>query len=218
VIWSDNRRKPAGVAKSADDEGVRFIVFILAAGALCSIAQGQTTRASGGAPSGTEVPVAWEREVSSIAAAAAGKDDETLQNLAGSDCQIRRFNSEHDEDVADLVDFASSVAVLGDHAYIFPASGSAVDIADDVNSSAIISGFCKRALDLDGKRDQTTVMQWMTSSLQAQDGALVGMVVMWDAKPETDDKHRLVFVLISAEKSGDGGFKVKRIVYGDPLQ
>jgi hypothetical protein len=202
---------------------VRFIVFVLAVGALCSFAQGQTTRASGAGQTGTgqsgaEVPVAWEREVSSIAAAAAGKDDETISNLAGTDCQIRRFNSEHDEDVSDLVGFASSVAVLGDHAYVSPATGSAGDIADDVNSSAIISGFSKRALDLDGKRDQTTVMQWMTSSLQAQDGAFVGLVVMWDSRPDVDDKHRLVFLLISAEKNSDGGFKVKRIVYGDPLE
>ena len=194
------------------------MVFILAVGALCSFARGQTTRASAGGQSGTEVPVAWEREVSSLAGAAAGKDDETISNLAGSDCQIRRFNSEYDEDVADLVDFASSVAVLGDHAYVAPASTAAADVADDVNSSAIISGFAKRALDLDAKRDQTTVMQWLTSSLQAQDGALVGLVSMWDAKGDVDDKHRLVFLLILAEKTSDGGFKLRRIVYGDPLR
>jgi hypothetical protein len=51
----------------------------------------------------------------------------------------------------------------------------------------------------------------------------VGVIVLWDGRAETDDQHRLIFVLIKGEKKSDGaeedggGFKFTRIVYGDPL-
>jgi hypothetical protein len=201
----------------ADDGIVRFIAFILSVGLLAGVAPGQTTRASSAAQAAPEVPLGWEKEVTSFAAAVAAKDDQAIQTLAGADCQIRKFGSDHDIDISELTDFASSTTVLGNHAYIFPSTGAAGDIADDVNSSAIISSYAKRSLDLDGKRDQTVVMQWMTTALTAQDGMFVGIVVMWDTRPDTDDRHRPNFILMTAEKSGDA-FKLKRIVFGDPLQ
>jgi hypothetical protein len=190
---------------------MRLSIFISVLTLFAGVAAGQTTRPQG------EVPASWERQVSSLAAAAAAHDGQTLQSLVGPDCRFRRFNAAGDSDIGDFVDFATSGAVLGDHAYLYPPPTLAADIARDVNSNSAVSDFDRKVLALDDKSGQTVAMQWLTQALGAQDGTLVGLVVFWDTRSDADGPHRPLFVLVVAKPEADG-FKFSQIVYGDPLQ
>jgi hypothetical protein len=190
---------------------MRLSIFISVLALFGGLAAGQTTRPQG------EVPASWERQVSSLAAAAAAHDGQTLQSLVAPDCRYRRFNAAADSDVSDFVDFATTGAVLGDHAYVYPPPALAADIAHDVDSSSTVSDFDKKVLALDDKSGQTVAMQWLVQALGAQDGTLVGIIVLWDIRPDLDAQHRPLFVLVEAKKEADG-FKFSQIVYGDPLQ
>ena len=190
---------------------MRLSIFISVLALFGGVAAGQTTRPQG------DVPASWERQVSSLAAAAAAHDGQTLQSLVAPDCRFRRFNAPSDTDVSDFVDFATSGAVLGDHAYLYPPPTLACDIAHDVDSSATVSDFDKKVLALDDKQGQTIAMQWLTQALSAQDGTLVGIVVLWDTRSDADGPRRPLFALVEGKRGADG-FKLSQIVYGDPLQ
>src|ERR1700683_1206712 len=82
---------------------------------FCAPGWAQTTRPDG------DVLLTWGKQVSSIAAAAAGHDSQGLESLIDPDCKLRRFSSEGNCDIAEFVDFATNTAVIGDHAYVFPA-------------------------------------------------------------------------------------------------
>ena len=194
---------------------MRLIPFILCIALSGGFAAGQTTRRSSSNQS--DVPLDWQKQVTFLAAAIAAKDNPALQSLAGSDCQLRKFNSDRDSDFAELTDFASGVTVLGDHAYVFPAMSASSDIADDINSSDIVTAFTKHTLNLDSKRDQTTVLQWIHATLNTDDTTLVGLIVLWDPRPDIEDHHRPNFILVTGEKAGDD-YKLKRITFGDPLE
>ncbi|MGD0389455.1 MAG: hypothetical protein ABSC42_10925 [Tepidisphaeraceae bacterium] len=190
---------------------MRVSIFISVLALIGGLAAGQTTRPD------AEVPASWERQVSSLAAAAAAHDGQTLQSLVAPDCRFRRFNAAADTDVSDFVDFATSGSVLGDHAYLYPPPMLAADIAHDVDSSPAVSEFDKKTLALDDQPGQTVAMQWLTQTLGAQDGTLVGIIVLWDTRSDADGPHRPLFVLVVAKQAADG-FKLSQIVYGDPLQ
>jgi len=190
---------------------MRLSIFISVLALFAGVAAGQTTRPQ------TDVPTSWERQVSSLAAAAAAHDGQTLQSLVAPDCRCRRFNASADSDVSDFIDFATSGAVLGDHAYVYPPPALAADIAHDVDSSAQVSDFDKKVLALDDKSAQTVPMQWLAQALGAQDGTLAGIIILWDTRPDADGPHRPLFVLVQG-KNGADGFKLSQIVYGDPLQ
>jgi hypothetical protein len=190
---------------------MRFLVFALVISVLAVPVTGQSTRLD------SEVSPAWAKAVSSLAAAAAAHDGQTLQSLLSPDCRYRRFSAPADTDANDFVDFATAGAVLGDHAYLYPPPTLAADIAHDVNSSAVVSDFDKKVLALDDKSGQTVAVQWLTQALGAQDGALVGIIVLWNTGSASDGPHRPLFVLIEGKREADG-YKMSQIVYGDPLQ
>lgn len=186
-----------------------FIAIVLMLG---NIAGGQTTQASG--PEAVEA--AWERQVSSLAAAVAAHDSPGLQSLVPSSCVVHRFSGQRDADLASFVDFTSDKSVLGDHGYFYQPTTVAADIARDVNSSALVSEFAKKTLAMDDKRDQAVVMRWLAQSLGVEDNMPIAVIVLWQNGPDADDRFRPNFILIKAEKDGDG-FKFGQIVYGDPL-
>jgi hypothetical protein len=191
---------------------MRLTAFLSVILMLGTLAGGQTTQASG-----PEVAMAaWERQVSSLAAAAAAHDSSSLQTLIPGDCAIRHFNGQRDADLASLVDFTSDKSVLGDHAYLSPPATVAADIARDVNSSGLVSDSIKRTLALDDKRNQPVVLRWLAQSLSAEDNMPIAVIILWETGPDPDDRHRPKFILIKSEKDGDG-FKFGQIVYGDPL-
>jgi len=192
---------------------MRLAAFVLIVLMLGTLAGGQTTQ-----PSRPEVLVAaWERQVSSLAAAVAAHDSPGLQTLVPSGCAVCRFNGHRDADLAALVDFISDKSVLGDHAYLYPPATVAADIARDVNSSALVSEFIKKTMALDDRRDQAVVLRWLAQSLGAQDNVPIAVIVLWETGPDPDDRRRPNFILIQGEKDGDG-FKFGQIVYGDPLE
>ncbi len=190
---------------------MRLFTFFAVLAVFAGVAVGQTTRPA------ADAPPQWERLVSSLTAAVVARDPQAIQSLVTGDCRVGRFYAEPDGDDSQLLDAASTTTVLGDHAYISPAATMAADIAQDVNSSSLVSDFAKHSLNLGDQHSRTVAMQWMAQALNAGDGEFVGIIVLWDSRPETDDLHRLSFVLVKGETDGQG-FKFNRIVYGDPLQ
>ena len=190
---------------------MRHLSFIAIITFFAGIASAQTTR-----PAADALPQ-WERVVSSLTAAVVARDPQAIQSLIAADCRVARFNAEPDADDSQLLDAVSTDIVLGDHAYIFPPAAVAADIAQDVNSTTLVSEFAKRSLNLGDQHARAIAMQWLAQALNAADGEFVGIIVLWDSRPETDDQHRLCFVLVKAQDDGQG-FKISRVVYGDPLQ
>lgn len=92
-----------------------------------------------------------------------------------------------------------------------------MDIARDVDSSSAVADSEKRLLNLGDKQGRPIAARWITEALSASDGDYLGIVILWDTRSEADDQHRLNFVLLKGEASGEG-FKIVRVVYGDPLQ
>jgi hypothetical protein len=190
---------------------MRPITFFAVILIFTGIAAGQTTRPV------ADAPPQWERLVSSLTAAVVARDAQAIQSLLAGDCRVGRFYAEPDGDDSRLLDAVSTDIVLGDHAYVSPAAGMVADVAQDVNSSSLVSDLVKRSLNLGDQHSRTIAMQWMAQALNAGDGEFVGIIVLWDSRPETEDQHRLNFVLVKGE--GDGQrFKFNRVVYGDPLQ
>jgi hypothetical protein len=190
---------------------MRLFAFLTVISIFTGVAAGQTTRPS------ADAPPQWERLVSSLTAAVVAHDSQAIQSLVAGDCRVGRFYAEADADDSQLLDAVSADIVLGDHAYVSPAAAMAADIAQDVNSSSLVSDFAKRSLNLGDQHARSVAMQWMAQALNAGDGEFVGIIILWDSRPETDDQHRLSFVLVKGQ--GDGqGFKFSRVVYGDPLQ
>jgi hypothetical protein len=185
------------------------LIFVVMVGA--GKVSGQATRPD------SDASATWSKAVSSIAAAAAGHDAQALQSLIDPNCQTKRFNAAGAGDVSDFTDFATGTAIIGDHAYVFPDASVIADIARDIDSSALVSDYQRKELSIGDANQKSGVMRWIAQSLDAQDGELIAVIVLWDSRADTDDMHRPNFILIKAEKS-EGGFKATQIVYGDPLQ
>lgn len=190
---------------------MRLSAFALFIAFLAAPVYGQSTRPD------SDVSPAWAKAVSSLAAAAAAHDSQSIQSLVDSDCRFRRFSADQSSDISDFSDFTAGAAVIGDHAYVFPAQGVVADIARDVDSSALVTEYQRKQLAIGDPGQKSNVMRWVAQSIDAQDGELIGLIVLWDTRPDIDDMHRPNFVLVKAEKT-DGGFKFTQIVYGDPLQ
>jgi hypothetical protein len=194
-----------------------FILIVLMLALLpAAPAAGQATQPSSPVSGPDVVEAAWERQVSSLAAAVAAHDAPALQALIPAACGVRRFSGQRDPDIAAVVDYTSDKAVLGDHAYLYPPATIAADIARDVTASSLVSDFIKKALAFDEKRDQPVVMRWLAQSLGADEDAPIAVIVVWETSADPDDHHRPNFILIKGEKDGDA-FRFSQIVYGDPL-
>ena len=190
---------------------MRAISIVMMIAFCAGMGEAQTTRPAG------ETPPQWERVVSSLTAAVVGHDSQTVQSLVGEGCRVGRFFAQPDGDSSAFVDAISADTVLGDHAYVQPAAAIAGDIAHDVNSSSVVPDFEKHSFNLDDKHSRTVASQLVTQALNVGDGEFVGLIVLWDTRADVDDQHRLIFVLVKGEGDGDG-FRLTRVVYGDPLQ
>ena len=190
---------------------MRAISFLTGILLLTASALGQTTQPAG------DAELQWERTVSSLGAAIAAHDQQSMAAMVGGDCRLSRFFAGPDQDTSPFFEAVLPSTVLGDHAYTFPANAVASDIARDVNSSSEVSDFAKKSLNLTDKSGRSIAMQWMAQSLGAVDGEFVGIIVTWDSHSNLDDEHRLEFVLVKGREDSQG-FTLTRIVYGDPLQ
>jgi len=203
---------PPALRGRAGDQAFSIATVLFTTIALwAGLASAQTTRPD------ADLSARWAKSVSCIAAAAAAHDAQTLQSLIDPDCQIRRFNTDGAGDISDFSDFATSGNVLGDHAYVFPDQAVIADIARDLDASPLVSDYQRKELAIGDPNQKSGVMRWLAQSLDAQDGDLIGVIVLWDSRPDIDDMHRPNFVLIKAQIAG-GQFKTTQIVYGDPLQ
>jgi hypothetical protein len=192
---------------------MRLSIFVMVILAIGEIACGQTTRGSG---DDSGIPPAWEKLVSSIAAAAAGHDPQSMQAIVPGTCSVHRFNADRDADLSSLLDFISANSVLGDHAYLYPPVGAGADIARDVDTAAMVPDSAKKTLAMGDAHNEPVVLQWLTQNLGPADGTPIGVIVLWNYGAEQDQNPRPMFILVKGEKDGNG-FKLSQMVYGDPL-
>jgi hypothetical protein len=160
----------------------------------------------------------WDRVITSIATASSR---DVIAPLLSPQCIIHKFGDGRDEDVESLLEFVAGRLVLGHHTYICPPQTMAADIVADINGSSRVSDDVKASMTPDGPAARRTAadvaMRWVNTTLGADDGTPVGIVVLWNASDEQSDQHRATFILIRGEQVGDR-FQINRIFFGDPLQ
>jgi hypothetical protein len=193
---------------------LRWLIGILAVGSLAVSAGGQTTQPS---------PDGWNKTVAAFAGAVQDADPDTARGLLADACDIHTFQSDRSTGVTKLIDFAGGQALLGSHAYAMPTVSLATDVANDVARSEDVPPDAKKDLTIDDlavqARANATATRWLTSTLKAQDGTLVGVVELWNTNASASDNppHPL-FILVTGAVSDAGVYTISKIVYGDPIQ
>jgi hypothetical protein len=103
----------------------------------------------------------------------------------------------------------------------------AADIRADAQNAQDAPDEIKKLLipedDKEMQRANATAAQWMTETLGAASGDLVGVVVMWTHEPQLpgiashDDTDQIVFVLVRGVQRENASPKIRGIIYGIPL-
>jgi hypothetical protein len=191
---------------------MRFLLpFALALLAATAVARGQSTR-----PSANDPALVWEKQLDAIATAVAAHDSDALQPQLSASCFIHRFNADRDNDLTPLTNWIEQTAVLGDHAYAYPFDGLAQKIAQDVDSSPLVSESDKKKLDLGNDGAQAVALKWVHRELVLSRRNWLGVIVLWSVAGGSSDEPRPLFVLIKATRDGDH-FRLASLVYGDAL-
>lgn len=179
---------------------------------LAGAAAAQTTRPGSDAPA----PLAWQQAIASFAAAAASHDADALRAVVKGNCVVHRFLSGPDHDLEPLIEFSASPILLGAHAYAGVSGVAANDIAADVETSQTVPDDAKKWLDLNDGSASAVAAKWIGQSLGADQTTPVGLLVLWNPSADRDVRHRLVFMLIKGQQTGEQ-FNITEVVYGDPL-
>ena len=182
------------------------------------VARAQTTQPAAAAAAAAPAPAAaltWSETVEIIGAATEKGDVPTVAATLTRDAVVRSFETQEPAGARMLVDAAAGWKLLGAHAYEFPPSTLASDIAADVKASDLVPDEQKRKIipydDVEAARANSTAADWVAQSLGAERNHLVGVAVFWNLKT-----HRPMFVLMKGHRTGDTHV-VKQAVYGDPM-
>ena len=123
----------------------------------------------------------------------------------------------------------SNATIVGQHAYIYPPQGMAVDLAADFKNAADLPSKLKTRFivedDNDIKRANATAVQWVAEQLTVRPGTPVGVIVLWAPRPThagakaaaEKPPHELVFILLRGDQTAPREFRMDSIVYGNPL-
>lgn len=172
-----------------------------------TLLSGQTTKPAG--------PVTWSGTVEQVARATEKGDVPLVVAALGRDATVRSFETAEPAAARTLIDAAVGWKLLGAHGYEFPPASLAVDIADDVRGSDLVSEAQKRKIipldDAEAARANATAGDWVARTLAAERNHLVGVAVFWDVAA-----NRPVFILMKGDYVR-GSYEVKLAVYGDPM-
>jgi hypothetical protein len=191
---------------------MRMVTAIAVVLWLAGAAAAQTTRPGNDNPA----PLAWQQAIASFAAAAASHDADALRAVVNGNCVVHRFLSGRDHDLEPLIEFTASPILLGAHAYSGVSPIVANDIAADVETSQTVPDDAKKWLDLGDGIAGAVAVKWIGQSLGADETTPVGLLVLWTSSADRDVRHRLVFILIKGQQTGQQ-FNITEVVYGDPL-
>lgn len=177
---------------------------------LGTAAWGQATRPT---------ELAWPKTVDALAQALSGADASALTPLLAEGATFRTFGGKEGDAVRLLGTTAKAVR-LGGHAYIHPPLVMAADISADFKTANGVPDETKRQMipedDAEMKRANATAVQWMADAVGAKSGMPVGVVVLW-VEGGGDEVAHMLFVLVRGEEIANNQYRIKTIVYGDPL-
>jgi hypothetical protein len=190
--------------------------WILALGTMLCLtvsAAAQTTR---------PVPAGWTQAVSDFATAVNSADNDAAQALLADQVDIHTFSSAQGASLKLLIDFASAQTLVDAHGYLHPPVTLAADIAADAAACDIIPPEAKQSLVSDGPaaaKASEIAVKWVTSTLNANSGTLVGVITFWDLRVNgtPDNPVHPFFILIKGAQTDSGKFAITTIVFGDPI-
>ena len=157
----------------------------------------------------------WSAAVQTLARAAVAADVPLVSATLSRDASLRCFETSDQAGPQTLVDSATDWKLLGTHAYEFPPTSLASDIAADVKGSDLVPDAEKRKIipidEAEAARANTTAADWVAQTVAAERNQLVGVAVFWHIRT-----NRPMFVLMKGQQAGET-FNVKTAVYGDPM-
>jgi hypothetical protein len=117
------------------------------------------------------------------------------------------------------------MSALGVHAYTKTPATLATDLAADFRDNESVSQSVRRQMvppdDAATKRADVTAAQWLRQILQPEKEQPIGVIVLWpDVRKNGGSSSATpwpTFVLVKGEATGEG-FRITRLIYGDPLQ
>ena len=187
-----------------------MVAIVSAAG----VAPAQTTRPAAATPAALPA-LTWSETVEIVGKATEQGDVSTVSATLAREAVVRSFETQELAGARMLVDAAAGWKLLGAHAYEFPPSTLASDIAADVKGSDLVPEADKRKIipfdEAEAARANTTAADWMAQSVGAERDHLVGVAVFWNVKT-----NRPMFVLMKGQRAGDTHV-VQQAVYGDPM-
>src|SRR5690349_3750694 len=143
--------------------------IVLALAAACLLTSAAAAHAQITQPTGADAPPPtqpWPSAVASFAKSLAGGDLDATQGAIAQRSFVRRFDGMGSEELWRLAERAVNATVIGQHAYVYPPQGMAVDLAADFkNTAANVPEKLKAKFivedDNEIKRANATAVQWI---------------------------------------------------------
>jgi len=201
---------------------IRLLMFLAGVAAIASPALGQTTQPVARPAAERAWPLAVEKLAKSLVA---GELDDTQAMLAPH-ASVRRFDGVQSEELWRMAERAVKSTIIGQHAYNGAPLVMAADIAADFKNAAAIPDQVKAQFTIDDeteiKRANTIAGQWLMEELNADDGAPVGVIVLWTPRPtvpgvKSAPSFDVIFVLCRGQRIAENKYKMTSIVYGSPV-
>ena len=165
---------------------------------------------------------AWAKTVEGFSKAIMKGDLGAAGALLSPRATVRAFNATADEELWRVFERVMGASLVGQHAYVHPPALMATDISTDVRDSKALAESVKARFVLDDgndmKRANGTAVQWLETQLDARNGSLVGVIVLWVPRMGAgpDGVHDPVFVLLKGEETA-GKVRIRQLLYGVPV-
>jgi hypothetical protein len=209
---------------------LRIVLAALISAALAALAPltrsaAQTTQPALLAPIVSTARQPWPDVVSSLADALVEPGGEqAVSRLLPDDVLVRRFDHADYDDRLALRDALAGLTVVATHGYLGVPNSIASDLAVDFRNSTNVPDEVKAPMlpedDTAAKRANVTAAQWFTNTLAPATAQPIGLIVLLkredaDGAVRTSETYSLVFVLLKADPTPTGQFRITHVVYGD---
>ncbi|MCY2954959.1 MAG: hypothetical protein NTU53_23765 [Planctomycetota bacterium] len=187
---------------------------IIATFVLRSLVQGQATRPSA---------EPWTQTVEQFAQALAQSDPAALVPLLADNASVHGFDAKT-ADAVRLLSRTHGAAIISARAYVHAPSRMATDIVESFAQAQQVPDELKRYMTPQNEaqmaRANTAAARWLTETLTAKPGDLVGVVVFWSAPTGAlgvveSVRPEIIFVLVKGGMAG-GSPRIEAIAFGNP--
>ena len=159
-----------------------------------------------------------------FAQALAQNDPTTLAPLLADDVSVQAFDAKT-VDAVRLLSRTRGTLLIGSRAYVHAPARMAADIVEafvQAQAPDEIKRYMTPANDSQMVRANTAAAKWLTESLSAKPGDLVGVVVFWRPPSGAQKlaeglRPEIVFVLVKGSLAGPAA-RIDAIAFGNPQQ